>query len=121
MSKEAGGRRAYVKALVRGMVLAFLAQAGRQSATQGSDRSSEIVPRMKAASGAGATGSAATGSPSVFETGRAAKHDVSAPLRSIKPVAASPWSTVREMPERDGLDSSRPSAPVKDPVVQSTF
>src|SRR5438046_684465 len=54
--------------------------------------------------------------------GQAMKNDVSPPLRSIRPIAAKPWTKVRELPEpREGKASTRPQVPVKDPVVQRTF
>jgi hypothetical protein len=58
-----------------------------------------------------------------FVFGRSVKNDVSPPLRSIKPVAVQPATTIREMPEPAGEDLSKaaPLAPVTDPVVQRAF
>ena len=58
-----------------------------------------------------------------FVFGRSVKNDVSPPLRSIKPAAVQPVTSIREMPEPAGEDLStvaqRP--PVTDPVVQRAF
>src|SRR5437762_449787 len=126
MFSRMGRKRAYWQALFLVLVLACAAQAGRQwqsggqAAAPGGGKSADIVPRMMSVSGAGAASGATSAAPA-FQAGMAVKHDVSAPLRDVKPVPVAPWSTVREMPERDAPDSSKPAAAVKDPVVQRSF
>jgi hypothetical protein len=66
----------------------------------------------------GTTSGSVTQAP--FETGRSVKNDVSPPLRDIKPVPVKPWTTIREMPERDILDG-KAAPPVQDKVEQRNF
>jgi hypothetical protein len=117
-----GNRRRLFQAAIFSLLLAFVAQAGWQARSGAPSTTGQTpdAPRMAGLSGTSASsGSALAAAP--FEVGRSVKNDVSPPLRSMKPLAPEPWSVVREMPESDVLNGSQPQAPVKDPVVQSSF
>ena len=127
MSQGTGPRRRFFRVTVILLMLAVIAQTGWQlSRNAGSATQSGVsadAPRMSGVSGTGSGGSTLAGVTSApFEVGTAVKHDLSQPLRDIKPAPAQPWTTVREMPERDAVGGNAPAAPlVKDPVLQTGF
>src|SRR5262249_37430647 len=54
--------------------------------------------------------------------GRDIRHDLSRPLREIRPIPPEPWTTIREMPEPRGeAIEGTPRPPVTDPVAQRYF
>lgn len=116
----------YLRSIFLVLSLVLLAQASWQSNRQASPTSittntTSDAPRMMSVAGSAGTNSEASASAAPFEVGRSLKNDVSPPLRTIKPAPVAPWTTVREMPERDALGGGKPAAPVTDPVAQRNF
>ncbi|MFL5731842.1 MAG: hypothetical protein ACJ78Q_01475, partial [Chloroflexia bacterium] len=66
---------------------------------------------------------ASVGSQTRVTVGHSVRHDVSAPLRSIKPLQPAPRTTVRELsePESAGRAGKEKLPPVEDTVAQRTF
>ncbi|MDQ6693143.1 MAG: hypothetical protein M3014_01800 [Chloroflexota bacterium] len=117
LNKKGGYSRAAIVVLLLGVVALSSWQSFLSPAVTSAPRDSD-APRMAGVSGTLAGGGAIDALP--FETGRAARMAVSAPLRNIKPAPAPAWTTPRELAERDEPGSvARP--PVTDPVVQSNF
>ncbi len=129
MQSNVGKSHRYLRIALMLFVLAFIAQTGWQARsgqttkpTTASGNQTAGAPRP--ASIAGSSAAAFAGQVDVSappcEVGRSVMNDVSLPLRDIKPLAPKPWTSIREMPERES-PNGKAAPPVEDPAVQKSF
>jgi hypothetical protein len=97
---------------------------GQSSSPSAANGNSE-APRMAGVSGsqAGQSGDGvlSDSDKAQFVVGQSVQNDVSPPLSKIPLGTVEPWTTPREMPERDVLTKEPPARQISDSVLQSTF
>ena len=116
-------RRLFLQLGVLLLLLGVVAQAGVQTGGVTDSPISAMRPAggpMSGPSGDAQEAPVTLAGANGIVVGRSVHHDVSPPLRDMKPVPVEPWTEVRQMPEYDTV-GGKPSVAVKDTALQSSF